>query len=89
MKSGGALRTIDPRLRESVDDRRPGSPEIVDPYPILLLRGVANVDASAPVTVEIEGLNDNFDAARGICLAAALGTSLWIVIGSAVWSFVR
>lgn len=89
MKSGGLPRTIDPGLRGSAGDLRPGRPELVSPHLVLLLRGVAHVDASAPVEAEMASSHDDFDAARGIILAAILGMSLWVVIGGVVWSFVR
>lgn len=89
MKSGGLPRTIDPDVHEGADDRRPERPETVSPHLVLLLRGVAPIDEVPPVNAEVEGLHDNFDAARGIVLATALGTSLWIVTGGVVWWFVR
>lgn len=89
MRPGGLARTIDPGIRESDEDRRPGRFETVSPHLVLLPRSMANVDASAPGTAEMEGLHDNFDALRGIALSAALGASLWIVTGGVVWWFVR
>lgn len=89
MKSDGLLQMVGPGLRESGGDPRPGCPESVSPHLVLLPRSVANIDESAPIMAEPASLHDDFDVARGIVLGVALGTSLWIVIGAAVWWFVR